>query len=372
LTETLGTIYLCGRLVDGDQPSTRQEAVDMAHANPSGGTNNERNQAVAAAVAKKAVEDGALLSLGITEIGAHPEQPRTVINRERLKELKASLLKTKGVMTPIEVRPSTPNELKAEPQFPYRLIAGQRRLEAYRELHSEAQSADEKKQWATIRALVKVGIDEHEALERALIENIQREELLPLDEAEAYARIKRNRSFKNAKEVAAAVGKKEDRVKDLLRLNEAPDFIKEALRTGLKVVRVEAAEEGTGSGETREKREVLRRLDITEALKFLALYEHYFEKHGGFSNRSAAQKATESTRNAIERAISDGWTSRKVDEYVKGIRAGRTSAPESKPQPLFKNDDKQLVLYWPRLLGATPEEKALARDALTNALAQMA
>ena len=95
-----------------------------SNANSSGGTINERIQAVAAAGPKKAVDDGALISVAITEIGAHPDQPRTVINRERQKELKASLVKTKGLMTPIEMRPSTPKELQAEPQFPYRLIAG--------------------------------------------------------------------------------------------------------------------------------------------------------------------------------------------------------------------------------------------------------
>ena len=343
----------------------------MANANPNGGSINERIQAVAAAGPKRAAEDGALVSVAITEIGAHPDQPRTVIHRERLKELKASLVKTKGVMTPVEVRPSTPKELKAEPQHPFRLIAGQRRLEAYRELYVEAQSAEEKAQWATIRALVKLGVDEHDALERALIENIQREELLPLDEAEAYARIKRNRDLRSAKEVAAAVGKKEDRVKDLLRLNEAPEVIKEALRSGLKVVRLEAdgVYEGTGS---RERRETLRRLEVGEALRFTQLFEHYFEKHGGRANRAALGKASEATRNAIERALTDGWGFRRVDEYVKAVRSGRSNDAGLRVAPLFKADEKQFVLYRQRLPGASLEEKARARDALTEVMALLA
>ena len=56
---------------------------------------------------------------------------------------------------------------------------------------------------------------------------------------------------------------------------------------------------------------------------------------------------------------------------MKAVKSGRTAEAEPKPQPLFKNDGKQLVLYWPRVAGASSEEKALAREALTNALANL-
>lgn len=330
----------------------------------SGGTINEQIQAIAAVGPRKAVEDGTLLTVAIGEVGPHPDQPRTIINKEKQKELKASLVRTNGVMTPIEVRRALPEELKAEPNFPYRLIAGQRRLEAYRELHAEATTTEVKAEWAGIRAILKMGVDEADALERALIENIQRDELLPLDEAEAYARIKKKRNLKSVREVAGAVGKKEDRVKDLLRLNEAPDVIKEALRQGLKVVRVEDGEDG-GS---REKRETLRRLEVAEALKFIQLYEHYFEKSGGFANRAAPTKAADATRKVMERALADGWGSRRVDEYVKAVRAGREVSAETKARTAFKLDEKQLVVYRQRVAEASAEEKATLREALSELL----
>lgn len=338
----------------------------MANSNAGrpGGTINEQIQAVAAAGPRRAQEDAALVAIAVDDIGPHPDQPRTVINRERQKELKASLIKTRGVMTPVEVRRAFPEELKAEPQFPYRLIAGQRRLEAYRELRAEAPTLDEKSTWSVIRAIVKLGVDEADALERALIENIQRDELLPLDEAEAYARIKAKRNLRTVREVAAAVGKKEERVKDLLRLHDAPDVIKQALRTGLKVVRADEL----GEDAAREKRETLRRLDVAEALKFMQLYDHYFEKHGGFANRSAATKASEATRKVIERALLDGWSSRRVDEYVKSARAGREATPEVKAKPAFKSDGKQFVVYRDRVGDASEAEKAELREALTDLL----
>jgi hypothetical protein len=262
-------------------------------------------------------------------------------------------------MTPIEVRRATPEEQKAESQYPYRLIAGQRRLEAYRELAAEASSDEEKARWQTIRAIIKMGVDEADALERSLIENLQRDELLALDEAEAYARIKKKRNLKGAREVAVAVGKKEDRVRDLLRLNEAPDVIREALRQGLRVVRVE----GDENGEAREKREVLRRLEVSEALRFMQLYEHYFERNGGFANRSALPKANEATRKVMERALSDGWGTRRIEEYVKSVKSGREVRPEAAPRPLFKLDDKQLVVNRERLRSASAEEKDALRQA---------
>jgi ParB/RepB/Spo0J family partition protein len=316
-------------------------------------------------------EDGALVLIPIAEIGSHPDQPRTQLSRERQKELKSSLVKTRGLMAPIEVRPSTAKELKADPQFPYRLISGQRRLEAYRELYGEAQSNEERALWASIRAIVKLGVDEHDALERSLIENIQREELLPLDEAEAYARIKRNRDLKGAKDVAMLVGKKEERVKDLLRLHEAPEVIKEALRTGLKVMRYETGE-AADTEVPKERRETLRRLDVGEALRFTQLFEHYFEKHGGRNNRAAAGRAAEATRNAIERALTDGWGFRRVDEYVKAVKAGSGSEAAPRIAPLFKADEKQFVLYRQRLSSASQEEKARAREALTEVMALLA
>lgn len=330
------------------------------NAGRSGGSINEQIQAVAAAGPRRAPEDATLVLIPIGDIGPHPDQPRTVINRDRQKELKASLVVTKGVMTPVEVRRAFPAEVKAEPHYPYRLIAGQRRLEAYRELRDEAATPEEKIAWSSIRAIVKLGVDEADALERALIENIQRDELLPLDEAEAYARIKTKRNLKTVREVAAAVGKKEDRVKDLLRLHDAPEVIKQALRHGLKTVR--AVEGG------EEKRETLRRLDVAEALKFMQLYDYYFEKNGGFASRGAATKASDATRKVIERAVSDGWGSRRVEEYVKSARAGHELTSEVKARPAFKLDAKQLVVYRERVVDATDDEKASLRDALSELL----
>jgi hypothetical protein len=163
------------------------------------------------------------------------------------------------------------------------------------------------------------------------------------------------------------VGKKEDRVKDLLRLNDAPDVIKEALRQGLKVVRLADADGEEGGA--REKKETLRRLEVAEALKFIQLYEHYFEKSGGFANRAAPAKAAESTRKAIERALEDGWGSRRVDEYVKAVRTGREPSAETpKARTAFKLDEKQLVVYRQRLSEASAEEKAALREALSELL----
>jgi len=343
----------------------------MANANPSrsGGTINEQIQAIAAVGPKKAVEDGALINVPIGEVGPHPDQPRTIINRERLKELKASLVRTHGVMTPIEVRRALPEEQKAEPQFQYRLISGQRRLEAYRELNGEQGAGAEKSDWGTIRALLKVGVDDADALERALIENIQRDELLPLDEAEAYSRIRKKRNLKNLREVAAAVGKKEERVKDLLRLNEAPEVIKEALRQGLKIVRAEEGDDGS----THERKETLRRLEVSEALKFMQLFEHYVERNGGRTNRGATVKAAETIRKVIERALEDGWGTRRVDDYVKSVRSGREAPGESAaPPPLFKSDEKQVVVYRGRMGSAATEERARLRQLLAELQAQLA
>ena len=156
-----------------------------------------------------------------------------------------SSLEVGGLLHPIDVRPAIPEEAReGEPAYEYRLIAGQRRLEAYRRLQAQATTPEERSRWAKVPAILKVGVDAAEALEQAVIENIQREELSPLDEAEAYAGIKKKRGLKSAKEIASRVGKKEERVRRLLRLNEAPEVVKTALRTGLTVTVRAPAEAG--------------------------------------------------------------------------------------------------------------------------------
>ena len=151
---------------------------------------------------------------GVTEmpienIVANPLQPRKDgLDEKSLEELIASI-KQKGVITPITVQQDEDNFI---------LIAGERRLRA-------SKLAGLKQ----IPAYVVTISDESEMMEIALIENIQRENLNPIDEAEGYA-ILQSKFNRSQNDIANVVGKKRVTISNALRLLKLPNGIKKSLR----------------------------------------------------------------------------------------------------------------------------------------------
>jgi ParB family chromosome partitioning protein len=134
-------------------------------------------------------------------------QPRTKMSEAGLAELKASIKKS-GVLEPVLVRPVAHGT--------YELIAGERRYRA-------AQAAGLTEIPAVIRP-----VSDREALEIGLVENIQREDLNPVEEAKGYERLL-NEFGHTQEDVAAAVGKDRATIANLLRVLELPQEIREAL-----------------------------------------------------------------------------------------------------------------------------------------------
>lgn len=146
----------------------------------------------------------------ISFIQPNPYQPRKVFNPEELESLAASI-KEKGILQPLVVRKVAENH--------YELIAGERRLRA-------AQLAALEK----VPVLVK-DIAISDRLELALIENIQRENLSPLEEAEAYAQLVEEFGL-TQEMVAKRVGKNRSTVANSLRILQLPDYAKVSLSNG--------------------------------------------------------------------------------------------------------------------------------------------
>ena len=148
--------------------------------------------------------------ISIRSIKPNPHQPRQKFDETSLEELTASI-KEKGILTPITVQ-------KEGNQFI--LIAGERRLRA-------SKKAGLKK----IPVYIIDVADDAEMIEMALIENIQRENLNPIEEAEAYIFL--NNRFKLSQEkIAKSVGKKRATISNSLRLLTLPREIKESIRNG--------------------------------------------------------------------------------------------------------------------------------------------
>ena len=150
------------------------------------------------------------LVLRTDQIRPNRFQPRTTISESSLEELKASIKKS-GVLEPVLVRPIAHGT--------YELVAGERRLRAAQALGMP-----------DVPAIVKT-LTDREALEFSLVENIQRENLNPLEEAKGYARLIDEFGY-TQEDVAASVGKDRATVANFLRLLALPTELQRGLHEG--------------------------------------------------------------------------------------------------------------------------------------------
>lgn len=151
--------------------------------------------------------------LAVTQIQAGKYQPRTRMDEVSLSELAASI-KTQGIMQPVLVRP-----LPAGSSTPYEIIAGERRFRA-------AQMAGLEE----IPVLVR-DVDDQAAAAMALIENMQREDLNPLEEAQGIQRLISDFNFTH-EQAAGAVGRSRSAVSNLLRLINLAEPVQTMLMAG--------------------------------------------------------------------------------------------------------------------------------------------
>ena len=146
----------------------------------------------------------------LKSIKPNPYQPRRNFDETALEELMASI-KLKGIITPITVR---------EAGEGYELVAGERRWRASKKVRLR-----------TIPAYVIDVKGEAEMMQVALIENIQREDLNPMEEAEAYAVLNSKYNLSHDA-IAKSVGKKRVTVSNALRLLKLPPEIRKSIRKG--------------------------------------------------------------------------------------------------------------------------------------------
>jgi ParB family chromosome partitioning protein len=150
-----------------------------------------------------------LVMAPISEVFPNPGQPRRNFDEGALSELTASI-REKGILQPV---------LATRVPGGFEIVAGERRFRA-------AKQAGLKEVPLLIKQL-----DDAEKLELALIENIQRENLNPIEEAQAYRKLQKSYSY-TQEEVARKVGKDRATVANALRLLTLPDFARGALAEG--------------------------------------------------------------------------------------------------------------------------------------------
>lgn len=162
-----------------------------------------------APAAEEINEAGALRTLKLSDIRPNPYQPRKEFRPDELADLESSL-RTNGLLQPITVRPA-PNGSG------YELIAGERRYRAATRIG-----------WTEIPALVK-SVDDRMLATLAMIENLQRADLDPIEEADGYQRLIDDFALTN-QEVADVVGKDRSTVANALRLRQLPASVRRMLQ----------------------------------------------------------------------------------------------------------------------------------------------
>lgn len=224
---------------------------------------------------------GEIKTLSLDRIRPNPFQPRKDFQPEELEEL-ANSIRENGLLQPLMVRPAPGGRDRWE------LVAGERRLRAIALLG-----------WTEVQALVRE-VDDQTLLVLALVENLQREALGPLEEAEGYQVLTESFGLTQG-EIAHAVGKNRSTVANTLRLLQLPPSVRKLVAQG--------------------------DLSAGHARPLLGLDD--------------SVKASDLAR----RAVREGWSVRKVEEAVRRGRGGTSSTRDKgsgRRDPILKVLEEEL------------------------------
>jgi ParB/RepB/Spo0J family partition protein len=302
----------------------------------------------------KAPEDAQTVFVELERLNTSRFQKR-VVSAEGVRQL-ADTIKANGLLQPVSAR-RVGEELE--------LIAGHRRREAFKLLHSEAASEEDRAKWARIPCIVRTGLTELQIAALSAVENLERDDGDPLEQGLSLLEVKRVAGFANNQLVAEATGMSVQRVTRLVRLAEAPAVLQRAVTPGVLV-------EMTDKNGTRRRE--YRKLELTLALAAGPFYRHHEKQSGAdvAADRTAClfQKAArgEWTRARLEAEVKKGVGSPPQEEaYSVDLRQETDDSPpaveEGSARPrrlLFRDKGNHLVVYSANIHSAIPEElKAL-------------
>ena len=203
---------------------------------------------------------GVLVEVELDKLEPNPDQPRQWIDPEKVEELAASIASrgTRQPDNPIQIRPTPAGDR-------FIIISGERRWRAKQLLRDRAPDK-ERNLWNTIKALLRDDVDDESSAFMALDENLQREDLSAVEEGAAYARLMEKFEL-SARALAERIGKDERRVQSMVRLNAAPQFLKDALMKGVLV-------ENSGTADGDRPKRTRRRIEFRAAVEFMRLFDH--------------------------------------------------------------------------------------------------
>jgi ParB family chromosome partitioning protein len=241
---------------------------------------------------RSAVQD-ATVNVPIASIDASPLQPRRSFGEAPLQEL-AQSIRSHGVVQPLLV--------SLQPNGRYRLIAGERRLRAARMAGLRA-----------VPVLVRENVSGRDALELALIENVQRQDLNPIEEAQAYHQLHQEFGL-TQEEIARRVGKERATVANLLRLLRLPETVKGLVAGGELTMGHARA---LLAVENRSKIEELARIVVRRGLN-VRQTELLASGAGGGRKARPERRKDVFTRDAEEKLTRQFRTKIEIDRRKRG------------------------------------------------------
>ena len=232
--------------------------------------------------------------LPIEKIQANKQNPRSVFSEDELVDL-ANSIKEKGIVQPIIVR-------ELDNAESYEVIAGERRWRA-------AQIA----QLDNVPAIIK-NLSDVDALEIAIIENVQRSNLSPIDEATGYQRLIDIYNY-TQEDLAQVIGKSRSYIANILRLNNLPAKVKDYLSSGQLTIGHARALISAENAESLADFIVLKALSVRQT-------EELVKNSGSAQKKTKNPSRKDKNINELEKLMTD-ITGLRVEIRSKDLKSGK-------------------------------------------------
>src|SRR5262249_40777322 len=227
-------------------------------------------------------------------IDPNPYQVRVELDGQKLQELVDNIRREGSLLQPILIRKVGDR---------YQSICGHRRTAAFRRLLEQAQTDEERARWKTIPAREIQNVTDDQILLLALDENVIRSDLTPVEEAMALSRLRDVRSdLHTADDLALFPGYKVNKVARLLRLLDAPQYIRDAVHKGILIP--VAPDPQDREPQTEER----RRLDFSSALELIACHRRLRDAHPDKPD----QFIDEQLSAVVQTALKEDWTRKQI------------------------------------------------------------
>ncbi|GEM_PF-82386 len=284
-------------------------------------------------------------NIALEEIEPNPYQPREDFNEESLKELAASIAE-KGVLQPLIIAPKE--------ETGYYIVAGERRWRA-------SQIAEQD----TVPALVK-DLKREEMIEIALIENIHRDDLNPLEEAKAYKNLLAEMKL-TQQELAERIGKSRSTISNSLRLLKLPEELQEKIAAGQ--LYAGQARALAGLEEKSEQLEIAeevisREMSVRETERYIAGLKETEEER----EKSSPVMTEEQDSEEEEREISSAVSTQEQDDKAKAEKDVLSS--EATEELAVEAEEDDILAGLQKLLGE-PERDPDNLEELEDDIAEL-